>query len=450
MRLICKVLLTNDQNLIPMSQGFDFILSKLNTQNRDALVAVKRKSAELLDRNPRFKYFTLHGEAHLSSLFDVFKLLIDGGITLTQEDLFVLSLAICTHDLGMVVALSDKQTDDLLDGKPQDTDPTLIEEFVRKTHHDLVALYYQQDFNFLTSLQISPQTVGLVREVSRMHRQIPLSARSGKIKTLGALLRVIDELDLSAARAPYTVLEAIYPDIDATSCWHWYKHNIVEGWSVSQNVFFNDLNSRKSIVFKLQVHPCSVKSIPYWLNQVRRPIHKALDDDGAASIVLESFGVKISVETDSESSYPSDFGPHWRNIEDRALSSGLPVVVVIDDEHRKIEDLFLPLMDRYYVMMAYNAKDAFTKLEAKQAALAIVDMQVPSGGRYTSNETEDYKCTGKLICRDLRSQFPQTKVLILTATKHPLPDFDTYAPDKILAKPIHPDELETVVDSLIK
>lgn len=421
-----------------ISEGFNFILNQLSTSQQTSLRAVRHQSGALLDCNPRFKYFTLHGISHIDSLFNILRILLKGGINLSQEEIFLLSLALCTHDLGMVIALGDKDNDILFDGKPQLTDLSSVEDFVRRTHHNLVASYYQKDFNFLTSLGITPQHIGVVREISRLHRQIPLADKSGLIKNLGALMRVIDELDLSAQRAPYNVLETLYPDMDATSCWHWFKHNIVEGWTDSLTVEHRKVNNQTTIQFKIQVHPANKSSIPYWLKQISQPIIKALEDDGAASIIKDKWGVNIEVITDEDGSYTNDFGIHWRAIEERALSSGRKVIMVIDDEYRKIEDLFLPLMDDFHVVVAADANDAFKKLSARSADLVLVDMQIPSGGRYSAAETEDFKSTGSLICRDINSLHPTTKVVVLTATKHPLPSGDLFKPNDILTKPIDP------------
>ena len=84
-------------------------LSGLTSDQLATVKAVKAHAERLLDHSPRFKYFTLHGQQHLNSLFQILGLFREGGINFSNEELFVLAVAICIHDLGMIVSLRDKE-----------------------------------------------------------------------------------------------------------------------------------------------------------------------------------------------------------------------------------------------------------------------------------------------------------------------------------------------------
>ena len=425
--------------------SFEAVAARLDASHQATLRAVKQQAQTLLDHTPRFRFFTLHGTNHLNNLFEVLELLLRGGITLKRDELFLLSLAICIHDLGMVVSLRDKEVPSVLDGRPLATDPAALESFIRETHHELVDAYLQHDTGFLAAVGLSPAQLGQVVEISRCHRKVVLQNQHGLIKYLGALLRVIDELDLGNNRAPANVFLNIVDDMDATSCWHWFKHNIIEPWAENHTVSFITENTKRKIEFQLAVRPTKEGSIGYWLNQIHRPIKKALEDDEAGKIIADQFGVVIEVVKNRKLSKAHHPGHQWEIIENKALSAGRKVVLVIDDEFRKLEDLFFPLMDEYHIVAASSAKDALSKLEATPVDLAIVDMQIGSGGLWKDTETQDFKATGRKICEMIRAQFPKTKIGVLTGTKHAIDARDIPDAAFFLRKPTDPDKLlETV------
>ncbi len=129
-------------------------------------------------------------------------------------------------------------------------------------------------------------------------------------------------------------------EMDTISCWHWFKHNIVDGWSEGHNVNITTENGRQNIAFAIIVRPTKPESIPYWLHQIRRPIAKALYDNRAREIIKDSFGLEIDLSVGRERSSPNNLGNAWAQIEERVLTSNLKVILVIDDEARKLEDLF--------------------------------------------------------------------------------------------------------------
>lgn len=429
--------------------SYDTVAARLDANQQATLRAIKQQAQALLDHTPRFKYFTLHGTNHLNNLFEVLELLLQGGIALKRDELFLLSLAICIHDLGMVVSLRNKDIPGILDGRPVATDPAALELFIRDTHHELVDAYLQHDMGFLAAAGLSLAQLGQVVEISRCHRKVVLQNQSGVIKHLGALLRIIDELDLGNNRAPANVFLNIVDEMDATSCWHWYKHNIIEPWLENHTVSFITENGRRKIIFQLAVRPTKAGSVDYWLNQIRRPIKKALEDDEAGKIIADQYGIVIEVVKNRNLSKAQHPGQRWEEIENKALSAGRKVVLVIDDEFRKLEDLFYPLMDEYHIVASSSAKDAFSKLEATDVDLAIVDMQIGSGGLWKDTETQDFKATGRKICETIKLQFPRTKIGVLTGTKHAVDARDIPAVEFFLRKPVDPDKLLETVKNVL-
>jgi len=135
-----------------MNDSFDLIETRLKPNQGAILRAVKSHCERLLDHTPRFRYFTLHGEAHLNGLFGILRILLDGGVNLNNEQLFTLVLSICIHDLGMVVPLREKEIREILDGRSGFPDPPALENYVRDRHHDLLDLYFEQHLDFLAGL----------------------------------------------------------------------------------------------------------------------------------------------------------------------------------------------------------------------------------------------------------------------------------------------------------
>jgi ActR/RegA family two-component response regulator len=424
-------------------------LSGLNKDQVAIIAAVKPHCERLLDHTPRFKYFTLHGKKHLDGLFDNLAILRKGGIELTSDELFILALAICVHDLGMVLPLREKDIPEILDNRPRFPDATALENYVRERHHDLLEAFFEKELTFLLSLGVNPAQMAQVREIARCHRRVPLSEQTGMIRDLGALMRVIDELDIGPARAPTDVFLNLSDEMDATSCWHWFKHNIVDPWAEKHNVALLEENGRKKVQFAIIVRPTRPGSITYWLTQTRRPIAKALLDDGAQKIIEDRFSVSIEIATSKERSSVNSLGNVWQQLEEKALSANRKVVLVIDDEVRKLEDLFLPLMDDYHVIYAYDARDALSKLRAGAVHLAIVDMQIGSGGIWTAGETNDFKSTGVKLCSAISAKYPSTQVGILTGTRHPISALADLRLAFFLRKPVDPSELAAQVNDVL-
>jgi hypothetical protein len=421
------------------------ILTLLNYDQQRIYQSLRQHASKLLDLTPRFKYFTLHGTQHIESLLRISDHFLWAGLKLSQEDAFLLVCAICVHDLGMVVPLSEKTSEQIFGGKPQPAEPANIELAIRDSHHLLIDNYINQHFDFLTSLGLSPPTIALLQQISRCHRRIELTSVGGIIRSVGALLRVVDELDITPSRAPASLLLDNYHEMDATSCWHWFKHNICQEWIRDHNLSYEH-KAGLQVLFKICVHPPRSESIPYWLTQTKRPIHRVLYDEGAARAISDFWGMRISVDPSLQLSSAMGQNDKWIEIEQKALSAGRKVILVVDDEVRKMEDLFLPLMQHFHVIFSSNTRDALDKLDAASIDLAILDLQVSSGFSWSPEETEDFKMTGLRLCNEIFARFPLVKVGILTGSRHELSKVQAIKELVFLIKkPVDPDEFEREV-----
>lgn len=421
--------------------SFDSVICALPDAEGVIVKAVKAKADQMLDHSPRFRFFTLHGKEHLDSLFRTLGILIEYGIQIPQRELYLLCLAICTHDLGMVVSLRDYEFDRISEGRPGFSDPVAFERFVRDTHHELISEYMSRDLNFLIGLGITPPDLTTITAIGMAHRRINLDSLVGIEQRLGALMRVIDELDVGPNRAPARLLENIADEIDNISVWHWYKHNITLDWDLGHNVNSVEHNRAKSIQFDIAVRPPTRDSIPYWLTQVHRPIRKALIDEGAERIIHAHYGVLITAQRSDDLSRASGLKGMWIDLEHRALSHDRKVILIVDDEVAKYDDSFYPLMENFHVVRAPNPKAAIAALEAMPVALAVVDLQMGAGGLWSEIETADFKLTGIQLARTINERFPSVQVGILTGTRHKIPALDDLKLAFFLKKPIMPDEL---------
>jgi ActR/RegA family two-component response regulator len=426
--------------------SFDLVINQLSPEEIVKMRALKKRAEELLDHTPRFKFFTLHGKAHLESLFRILHIFIQNGFTLTNEELLILAASVCVHDLGMVVKLRDKDLLYVLDGRSQSTDPSVLENAIRDLHHELLDGYLQQDLGFLTGLGFSPQEISDIRIVSKCHRRLDLHSQHGRLKKLGALLRIVDELDLSPERAPFAVFLNLVDEMDSTATWHWFKHNIVLPWEMGNTVHSKSLNGRRELAFDLVVRPSRKDGIKYWSTQISRPIIKALYDDGVAAILRAEWSIVVSLSSNNEASGVNNLGEKWIELEEKALAESANVVLIVDDEFRKIETSFVPLMDDYAVVSAPTAKAALEQMRARRVDFAIIDLQIGSGGIWDSEETGDYKFTGVRLIKEIRSLGRKIGVGILSGSKYNLSEVDDLDIDFFIRKPGDPDDIKNAID----
>lgn len=426
------------------------LYDRLNGDQKNIANIIEAHCAKLLDNNPKFKFFSLHGSTHIKNLIKIADLLIEGGLNITNEESYYLYLSICLHDIGMVTALSSLDHKSIFMGQPQAFDVSNAEKYIRDHHHNLIDKYLDDNFKFISGLNISPSDISIIKNICKAHRKIDLKSENGHTKYIGALLRAIDELDIGPDRAPIGFFMNNYKDMDSTSCWHWFKHAITDRWMYHHNVMYTTVNNSNKVIFKIAVHPSSKSSISYWLRQIQRPIFKVLYDDKASEYIKDRWRVTI----DTELGYTiSDIGinsEEWRTIEQISLSSGKKIILVIDDEVRKMEDLFVPLLDNYHVMYAPNTKDALTRLEATKIDIAIVDMQISSSGLWPNENTQFCKTTGINICSEIAKKYPHTKIGVLTGTKHDIGALSSLNLAFLLKKPVDPAKFEQEVHNALR
>ena len=426
------------------------VTARLPEKESAIVKAVFTKAGRLLDNSPRFKLFTLHGEVHLSNLFKILEIFLEADFKLSQRELYLLSLAICTHDLGMVVALNQKELAEIAQGRGGIPDPVNFENFIRDVHHTLIEHYFKNDLNFLTGLGVTMPDLGIVAEIGEGHRKVLLRERSGLSQRLGALLRVIDELDIGPGRAPADVFENIHPEMDPISKYHWFKHNITEDWDFGHNVTLQNSHKPHTLTFGITVRPTREQNIGYWLTQIARPIQKALKDDDAQSILLEHWGIKVQIDRNAELSRASRLSGMWSSIEENVLTQGRKVIIVVDDEIKKIEDSFFLLMDEYHVKSIPYPRAALQYCETVPVALAIIDLQMEGQDLWSESETQGFTMTGFKLSEEIRRLYPSTKICVLTGTRHEITEAQRESVDLLLRKPIFPLDLQREVKELLR
>ena len=203
-------------------------------------------------------------------------------------------------------------------------------------------------------------------------------------------------------------------------------------------------------MFELGVSPPKEDSLAYWIHQIQRPLLGVLQDEGAANVIDEFWQIRIEIGISKELCKANPLGQEWEEIEQKALSHGRKVILLIDDEVRKMEDLFQPLMKDFHIVYSPNAKDALSKLRAINVDLAIVDMQIGSGGLWSRKETDDYKATGKKLCEEIKKISPSTKMAILTGTRYNVESIKNLTLEFFVKKPIDPIIFEREIYNVLK
>lgn len=405
---------------------------------------------KLLDRSPRFPYYTLHGTDHHLNLLSNLAILMEGGVKLSQRELYLLLLAIAVHDIGMVLPMKDYTFKQVAEGRPGFLDPAAFENFVRDVHHEVIDRYFSNEMNFLTGIGITIPDLSLVLEIARAHRKIKLVEQKDAVRRLGAVMRLIDEMDIGPGRAPMTVFRQREDEMDSLSAWHWYKHMITDAWTVQNNVTFKTENGRASIILSVGVHPPEEKSIPYWFAQVRRAINKALEDEQCQKIIEKEFGVTVELDADQSLCSPLRLTSEWSDLEAKIVGSSLASILVVDDDIKRIEDLFLPLMERCFVRCVPKVETALEYLEAQPVDLVVVDMQMPVDEIWSAHETQDYRFTGMILGKHIQEAYPDILLVALTGTRHNLPEGADDVFDAVLRKPIDSFVLRDTIINLIE
>lgn len=427
------------------------ICQKLPERDLELLKLLKNKSDGWHEFSPRFNFFTIHGRVHTDNIFENLAILINGGIKIDNRDLFLLCAAICIHDVGMLTALNYFTLDELKKDSSDLDDPSKLENAIRIKHHNLIKSFLQQKSSFLAEIGFDLDTIQKIISIGEAHRSIKLSKLPEKIKYLGALLRLADEMDIGPSRAPISAFNSLYEDMEPLSKWNWYKHIITKQWELGNTYDYANLNGTNYIYLKPAVLPAKEESISHWLLQVCRPIEKALNDEQCREIIRRKYNVEIECKRDPNLSSVNPFYLNYLKIENDILSRGSkPIILSVDDEVDKLRDTFYFFQDRYYVHIVPHPSSALKYLRAAPVTLLIVDIQISWDATWGDDPDLDEHQAGVFFIKKVKEEFPDLKICVLTGTRHPLPQILHGLVDEIIRKPIDPIELLQTINAIIE
>lgn len=170
-----------------------------------------------------FPAYTDHGRSHSQQVMTILSWLLPADMAnpLSAQEMFYLLAAAFLHDIGMLDVV-DKVGD--LEAQKQ----------IRDSHHLRSEQYVQEHYQ---SLGLDKPEADAIGEICRSHRKISIDedvndtpdsqGRPIRMQLLCAAIRIADELDLTAYRAPQIVFDAIRPPQDSIS--HFEKHLSIGG-----------------------------------------------------------------------------------------------------------------------------------------------------------------------------------------------------------------------------
>ena len=243
-----------------------------------------------------FPDFTDHTELHSLNVIEFCNNIIGEQVDkLNADEIYCLLLGCYFHDTGMGISLKDfeefsKQIDF---GNYFDThDKNNYPEIIRNFHNEYSGLFirkYAQFFDFPTEAHLFA-----IIEISRGHRKTPLqddnqypsalsipnSDNKICVRYLSALIRLADEIDVTAARNSKIVynINKITKEIDLIE---FMKHEAVQGLLIKENEFVMQISTDDEKIFKS-------------LNIMCGKMQKTLDD--CRSVVNEKTQYRISQE----------------------------------------------------------------------------------------------------------------------------------------------------------
>ena len=205
-----------------------------------------------------FPDFTDHTELHSLNVIEFCNNLIGSQINrLNADEIYCLLLGCYFHDTGMGISKTDfeefsKQIDF---GNYFDTHSrTDLPEIVRNFHNEYSGLFikkYAKFFEFPTEAHLYA-----IVEISRGHRKtnllddeqypsalkIPGSNNTICVKYLAALIRLADEIDVTAARNPKSIydLNKITKEVDIVE---FLKHDAVKGLEINEKEFIMKIST---------------------------------------------------------------------------------------------------------------------------------------------------------------------------------------------------------------
>ncbi len=170
-----------------------------------------------------FPEYTDHSRYHSQQVMTILNWLLPADMAnpLSALEMFYLLAAALLHDIGMLDVV----------GKVGDQE---AQKQIRDSHHLRSEQYVQEHYQ---SLELDKPEADAISEICRSHRKVNIiedvndipdpQGRLIRMQLLCAAIRIADELDLTAYRAPQIVLDAIQPPQDSIS--HFEKHLSIGG-----------------------------------------------------------------------------------------------------------------------------------------------------------------------------------------------------------------------------
>ena len=227
-----------------------------------------------------FPDFTDHTELHSLNVIEFCNSIIGDQIDkLNADEIYCLLLGCYFHDTGMGITLNDFEefSKQINFGNYFDThDKNDYSEIIRSFHNEYSGLFikkYAKFFEFPSDAHLFS-----IIQISRGHRKtdlnddneypsalsIPNSDNKICVKYLSALIRLADEIDVTAARNSKMIydINKITKEIDLIE---FMKHDAVRGLDIKDDEFIMKIETDDNIIIK-------------GLNQVAAKMQKTLDD----------------------------------------------------------------------------------------------------------------------------------------------------------------------------
>lgn len=205
-------------------------------------------------------FYTSHGIDHSQNIEEIVDRLILDSLKyeMNEQEIFILLCSIYFHDVGMALMTKDG-------GQANPDDYFKKVDEARRTHSEKTALFMIQNYE---EFGLRKSQAEIIAWICKAHSDIKnedgtkiytfkeIMARSDvtnvdttpiRIKYLAALLRLADELDVTAKRAPGKRMELI--DLPFESQIEWMKHQIFSGVSINPKVWEIALDVSESLLY---------------------------------------------------------------------------------------------------------------------------------------------------------------------------------------------------------
>jgi len=256
-------------------------------------IAVKGLSARDLSG---FYYYTLHNIEHIDSCMEILELffgklkhcLPDLDYIFNDKDRKLLVAAVYLHDIGLYIT---ENRQDVIEANKQGKD---IYEYIRETHHERIENKIAQWNPQLRSCGLDDLDISHLCMICRGHRKVNLDEYPRRIRKLSALLRLIDELDISKNRTPAEFLNEHLLAMDLRARWHWIKHNFVTQWHEG-SVVCNMNGAIPKLVFNLTHSLPEEYNSAIFLQEIIRPIKRVIEEEGVGNILKNDWGFEVEI-----------------------------------------------------------------------------------------------------------------------------------------------------------